>query len=600
MALNPRPWVVPAGHALRTYWLTGLMLSAVGALGLALILPVTSLVGADGISGASRLLMWAMPWADTGLHWSELARTPATSGQLVVGRSFDLLLLGAGFALAVAGLTILTFSAVREGQREVDLSIRRAVGGSKRMLLRAVELESAILILAAILFGGGLGSLGAAAAIRTWPGVIGAGQMGATLVAVAALAGGIVFGAVVPVLFARTHQVAEAVSRPVPLAIPALQLGLTLAVLTAAGLVSRNAVERSPETAANQGRVLYQIDASGLTAPERSLAYGNVIADLNRQGWTASLAGSGSLLGLGTVDMIVTNCGDCHYSTLPTRFRQVMTTQIMVSADTFRALGVNLVAGRLLTDQDRAGAQRVVVINRAMAAETFQYGQPLGRELRVSNDDRWYTVVGVVDDAPHPGFGAGVQPRYSAYFSVQQQPPASVELITDPARSEAVIASRVRAVSGKDLSVTRLAEADLLAMQAAPIMWLARRFAIQGWGMLALAAAALLALMRLWIASLQTELGVRRALGATRFRLWRMILGRTAMVGIAGTVVGMWFGPAIWIGLREVLPGLPNWDLGLLIDNALVLLAAASAGAVVPAYLALRRTPAELIDSHGS
>ncbi|MEP6473880.1 MAG: ABC transporter permease, partial [Gemmatimonadota bacterium] len=568
MPLNPRPWIVPAVSALRTYWLTALLLAGAGALGLALLLPITSLAGANGLTGSSRLLMWAAPMAESGLHWSELSRTPTATGQLAIDRGFELLLLGAGFALAVAGLTILTFSAVREGQREVELSVRRAVGASRRVLLASSVLESGVLITGVVLLGGAGGALAAAAAIRSWPGMLGAAQMGATLAAVAAIGSGILFGAIVPVVFARRRQVLEAVSRPVPLAIPALQLGLSLAVLTAGALVARYALETGSgkDTGATsmEDRTLYQVGTAGMTSAERSAGYGALLASFHSgTGTSASLASRGSLMGLGTVDMIITDCGDCAVSSLKTRFKQVMTTQMLVSADTFRALSIKLVAGRLLTDADKLGSERVVVINRAMAAETFQYGQPLGRGLRLTNDDQWYTVVGVVDDPARAGFGAGLQPRYTAYLSVQQQAPAGVELMVGsgpPGPSDDAVRGKVRSTLGASAKVTPVHEADLLTIEAAPLIWLARRFAFEGWGMLVLAGAALLALMRLWVASLENELGVRRALGATRRRLWLMILSRTAIVGVAGVAVGIWFGPAIWIGLQDLLPGLPEWD----------------------------------------
>ncbi|MEO8029382.1 MAG: FtsX-like permease family protein [Gemmatimonadota bacterium] len=607
MPLNPRPWIVPAVSALRTYWLTALLLAGAGALGLALLLPITSLAGANGLTGSSRLLMWAAPMAESGLHWSELSRTPTATGQLAIDRGFELLLLGAGFALAVAGLTILTFSAVREGQREVELSVRRAVGASRRVLLASSVLESGVLITGVVLLGGAGGALAAAAAIRSWPGMLGAAQMGATLAAVAAIGSGILFGAIVPVVFARRRQVLEAVSRPVPLAIPALQLGLSLAVLTAGALVARYALETGSgkDTGATsmEDRTLYQVGTAGMTSAERSAGYGALLASFHSgTGTSASLASRGSLMGLGTVDMIITDCGDCAVSSLKTRFKQVMTTQMLVSADTFRALSIKLVAGRLLTDADKLGSERVVVINRAMAAETFQYGQPLGRGLRLTNDDQWYTVVGVVDDPARAGFGAGLQPRYTAYLSVQQQAPAGVELMVGsgpPGPSDDAVRGKVRSTLGASAKVTPVHEADLLTIEAAPLIWLARRFAFEGWGMLVLAGAALLALMRLWVASLENELGVRRALGATRRRLWLMIVARTAIVGVAGIAVGIWFGPAIWVGLQDLLPGLPEWDPALLVRYALLLFGAAAAGSFAPAYLVLRRVPADLIGSHG-
>ena len=608
MLVTVRRIVVPVRAALRTYRRTAVLLAGAGALGLALLIQVTGLAGPDGLGGDSRLRLWPTAGAESGLAWSTISRSVAGTGQMAIGRVFELLLLGAGFSLAVAGLTILTFSAAREGEREVELSVRRAVGASRRVLLGSAVLESAILVAAVLLIGGGGGAILAAIALGAWPGLLGPAGFTPSLGAALAIGGGIVFGAIVPVLFARRKQVIEAVGRPLPLAIPAMQLGLSLAVLTAGTLVARHGVgEGQTESAGRTGeRAVYRLASAELAPKERGARYGVLLDRLHAQPESlASLSSPGALVGLGTVDLVITDCGDCSQGGLRLKFRQIQSTHLLVSADTFRALDVHLVAGRLLTDADRMGAERVVVVNRAMAAENFQRGEALGRQLKVADDiDQWYTVVGIVDDPMRPGFGAALQPRYTVYLSVLQHPAAAVELLVHPPAAgtgEAALRAQLGSiVGGSGGSAPAVREADLVSTELAPIRWLARRFAIEGWGMLVLAAAAVLALMRLWVASLRTELGLRLALGASRRRLVAMVVGRTLWVGVAGIGVGIWFGPAIWSGLRELLPGLPAWDSLLLLGYAAVLMAAAMSGALWPALRALRHSPAELFALEGS
>lgn len=607
MMVTLRRMLVPVIAALRTYWRTAVLLVGAGGLGLALLIQVSALAGPDGINGGSRLLLWPTAWAESGLAWSTISRSTAGTSQMAIGRMYELLLIGAAFALAVAGLTILTFSAAREGEREVELSVRRAVGASLQFLLIAALVESALLIALTVAIGGAAGAILAAVALRLWPGQIGPIGMAATIAAALAIGGGIVFGAIVPVLFARHKQVTEAVGRPLPLAIPALQLGLSLVVLTAGTLVTRYALKEGPAgvTTTAPESLVYRIAADSLPAAQRAAGYGALLDRLHTQkDALASLSAVGTLMGLGTIDVVTTDCGICSEGNLRLRYHQVFTTHLLVSADTFHALNVHLVEGRLLTDADRLGTERVAVVNRQLAFKHFQFGQPLGRQLKVGDDpDQWYTVVGVVDDPVRQGFGAGLQPRFTVYLSVLQHPAASVELLVPPAAGpgdgalRAVLGSTVGPAAAR-ASVVR--QADLVALELAPVRWLARRFAIEGWGMLVLAAAAVLALMRLWVASLRTELGLRLALGASRRRLLMMVVARTMWVGAAGVGVGIWFGPAIYTGLRELLPGLPKWDPILLLGYAAVLMAAAMAGALWPAWRALRHSPAELFASEGA
>ena len=111
-------------------------------------------------------------------------------------------------------------------------------------------------------------------------------------------------------------------------------------------------------------------------------------------------------------------------------WHQVLATHEMVSADTFRALGVKMVAGRSIGSEDRWDAPRVAVVNRALAARHFQRGEAIGRQLMVGlKRSEWYTVVGIVDDPAPAGFGAALQPEYTVYLSVLQHPVPQVDVL---------------------------------------------------------------------------------------------------------------------------------------------------------------------------
>jgi putative ABC transport system permease protein len=117
----------------------------------------------------------------------------------------------------------------------------------------------------------------------------------------------------------------------------------------------------------------------------------------------------------------------------------------------------------------------------------------------------------------------------------------------------------------------------------------------EGWAMLALACGGTFALMRLWVTSLLSELGLRRALGATRRQVVGFVLLRAAGVGLGGVLVGLWLGPAVWGIMTGVMADLPTWDAAAVARYAALLIAAAVLGAVVPAWRAARSTPAALV-----
>jgi putative ABC transport system permease protein len=140
-----------------------------------------------------------------------------------------------------------------------------------------------------------------------------------------------------------------------------------------------------------------------------------------------------------------------------------------------------------------------------------------------------------------------------------------------------------------------VSEATLATAQLAPIAWFGRLFAAEGWATVLTALIATLVQMRLWVASLAPELGLRRAVGAGSRHVMALVLGRAALVGGGGVLIGLVLGPAVWGALGTVVAGLPAWDFGLLARVALLLVAATTLGALLPAWRAARAVPAALL-----
>ena len=65
----------------------------------------------------------------------------------------------------------------------------------------------------------------------------------------------------------------------------------------------------------------------------------------------------------------------------------------------FATMGIQLIAGRDFTEQDDEKAPGVVIVSQSFARSAWPGQDPLGRRLKVSYDNDWLTVVGVVADA---------------------------------------------------------------------------------------------------------------------------------------------------------------------------------------------------------
>ena len=594
--------VVPALRTLRAHRATALLLVGAGAAALAALLPVSSLVAPPGARLVPRLGLPPARGSDIALVLGTMARGPAATREAALLSLFRLLLGVAGGVLVVGWLTTLALAAARAAGRRTEIVVRRAVGASRRNLLASELVEGGTLAAGALLVGGILGLAFARLAAAEWPFSLGAAAAGPSVAAAAAAVGAVLLGALLPLLFARRGApLADAGPATLGLVLPAAQLGLSLTVLAAAALLNC-AAEPVPRQGHAAGGEVYQIGAPAAQRAARAAGYRALLLRLrsDRAVAVASLSSPGAITGLGPIDNASTDCGDCVWGQLALPWHQVRATHYLVSADTFRTLGIPVIAGRAFTDDDRWDTARVAVVNRTLAAWHFQHGDAVGRLIRVGHgSEALYTVVGVVEDRRPMAFGAGLEPPYSIYLSVLQHPAPQVDLLVRGAGERPPLATvdqaLRRALGAAAVTAGPVSESRLLAAEVEPVRWFATMLGSEGWVMLAVATGGAFAMMWLWVASLAPELGVRRSVGARRRDVVCYVLSRAAVVAAGGVAFGCWAGMMAWDALRSVVAGLPAWDFHAVLRVAALLALAACAGALLPAWRAARASPAALL-----
>jgi hypothetical protein len=592
--------VSPALAALRMYRGTALLLAATGIVILIALLPVTSL-WIPGV-GNTRLSFSSVRGADLGMPWNPDARTPAAGQLTALTQLFRLLMGTAAAALAAAALTMLTLSAARASERAPELAVRRSVGASRRGVLASALLEAGLVAAIVLVIGGAAGGVAASLAAREWPGSLQPGRPAMISLSLVLVCAALVLAGILPLVFARRTRLTQAEAQPLPLLVPAIQLGISLTILTAGALVARHAsgMLNSATLESRDGEV-YQVTVPNASPSEEASHLEALLQRLSSdsQHSVISLSSPGTIAGLGTVAVITTDCGLCPFGNLMVPWHQVLATHEMVSADTFRALGVKMVAGRSIGAQDRWGAPRVAVVNRALAARHFQRGEAIGRQLMVGlKRSEWYTVVGIVDDPPPAGFGAALQPEYTVYLSVLQHPVSQIDLLVrHPVNPGAgAVASMIQDELGVSPGgVASQKESELIAAEARPLRWFGRWFGVEGWIALLIALTGTYALMRLWVRSLYAELGLRRAVGARTRSIIGYVVVRAGLVSLVGAGTGIWFGPALWDMLSGLMPGLPVWDWKLVLQFTALLTVTTVIGALEPALRVVRARPAELL-----
>jgi predicted permease len=268
---------------------------------------------------------------------------------------------------------------------------------------------------------------------------------------------------------------------------------------------------------------------------------------------------------------------------------------LVVTPDFFRLFDIHLVRGRVFTDQDRAGAPRVAVVNEAMARFYFGSGDPIGRTLRFGTESTFASIVGVVPDIRHEGLRDAAP---ATVYTVMDQPAArldgednfflgrvtvAIRSPNDPRALAAAVQGTVRALS-KEAVVwyvrTMQQQLDAALIRERLLARLSTGFGVLG---LLLAFVGLYGVMSYRVARRTREIGVRLALGATRAHVVRQVFRETLWVAGVGIAIGLAAALVATKVVAAFLFGLSPRDPAMLASVALALLATAVVAALFPA-----------------
>ena len=236
-----------------------------------------------------------------------------------------------------------------------------------------------------------------------------------------------------------------------------------------------------------------------------------------------------------------------------------------VEADYFDTLDIRVLAGRPIGVNDRAGAERVVMLSEPLARQLFPGGDPIGQRVSFAlagAEAQVHTVVGVTADLVSTQVG---NPRPQLFVSLAQHPTAAVLAIARGASADpAVRRAFENALSAAHRQVDRPAEPEFVLGELITGEGLVEGsysdLLMQGaFGTLLACVALVLAALGVYgvIAFMVTmrtrEIGVRVALGASRSRVLRDVLGDALKLVIPGIGLGL-VGAVLWVRLVD-----PSW-----------------------------------------
>ena len=264
-----------------------------------------------------------------------------------------------------------------------------------------------------------------------------------------------------------------------------------------------------------------------------------------------------------------------------------------VGADHFAALGVPLIAGRDFNDRDIA-ARDAAIVAQTMAARLWPGRDAVGQWIRLGATGRPLQVIGVAGDVTHHMFNE--RPADYVYRAIE--PEEFGDRITMIIRTESDAAAfvgqlqeHIRALDpalppGAIKTMTQRMEMPLW-----PVRTAAGFFTICGLLALVLATVGLFGTTYLTVGQRTREFGIRAALGSTRVRIMRLVLGEGLLLAVPGILAGITGAALAARMVSSVTVTVDAADVSTYAVVALLQAMAAIAACLWPAHRATKADP---------
>jgi len=501
------------------------------------------------------------------------------------------LLFGAvGFVLLIACVNVTNLLLARGATRGREIAVRAALGASRGQIFRQLLIET---IPMAVL-GGALGVVFAVGGLQAILKVIPANLIPAEAnlhlsLPVLAFTGGVtllaaLLAGVLPALQASRLELNEGLkeggrgtgdvrSGRLRGSLIVAEVALALTLLIGAGLLMRDLsrlIKIDPGFRV-EGLLLVQLSLpeTRYSSPERAALF---VRDLIERvqhlpGVQRAATSRSAPFGSSAFNMPMMVAGK-NYE----RFEDML--NIIYNASTAGAietLGARLIDGRTFTDRDRAGSERVVLLNESAAKKFFPEGGALGRQVAPGVPTNlaaggniptelvsppWATVVGIVSDVRLFGYLAEPQPQvfvpYEQSFTMSGSRNELTLLVRTAGAPENLVNTLRQELRSIDPNLPTDSIKTMSSLAGDSVR--PQRFVVLLLGIFAGVAAVLAAIgiysVVAWAVAQRTrEVGIRLALGASP----ESVVTRLIRQGLMPVGLGIGIGLVISFGLARVL-----------------------------------------------
>jgi putative ABC transport system permease protein len=297
--------------------------------------------------------------------------------------------------------------------------------------------------------------------------------------------------------------------------------------------------------------------------------------------------------------------------------REVSTARIDPSY--FKVLETPILAGRGFHAGDLAPGARAVIVDRGFVDQVLLGRNAIGRRVRFAREQRgdtladdarpWYEIVGVVNEL---GMGAATQQGRPAGMYLPAAPGSAgpLNLVVHVRGDPASLSPRLRAIAtaaDPALQLTQLQRVDQVTSAALWILglWLKITLLLTGIALL-LSLTGIYSVLSFTVARRTREIGVRVALGATRWRVVTAVFRRPlTQVGLGvvagGTLIGVaailmsGHKPDEALQLEKLGAGITPGQVAVLLGYVAFMFAVCLLACVVPTRRALSVEPMEAL-----